>query len=1000
MAPRIDSDPRALLASRQRQNQPKTKAFGLTPRIRRAIDIIVHGPDDGGAAPATMAQAAKLAGLSPRSLQKAFDKPSVLSYYKAQMRLLRDGHRPANVRSLAEIRDDPALKSSAAGARARVAAIAQLETDPDVRAGINIDIHSTVNVTEKAGYVIDLSAHPFQPLTIDHDPYGQSDRVALDGADPYEGAAAPGLLPAGGLGGGWGEKSAALSTVVPRPRDFPSDEDHGRKFFQPPMETRLGDRSFNPAISAHWPLVRVCGQSRPRRSVPGVAVTAKIQDFERWPRLPEIRDNVVLTQAPRSSVSTADVADPFNSFAVALDGIGKAFEKEGLKDAAVKGSAAVVRDADGNLTVAENPYGGFGKMADAWERTAHMALLARGAIDDRAAAQKFALEANGNNDNFMAAWTPYKSKRVRGAPEAVRADVEINLDDLGLQTSGGIIAAARKRDDQVFAADHEALSQAQLNDILALARSGGMSSRAFKTALSHYRSLRQEMVANPAFSFSKTQFDLELKQLESAATGEAMIGEVERVYEKEGPRAAIELADSVLTKTDLGLSPGTARQLNGLMRGRIEDLRAGHAVDTKAIEDEADNLIGLFALGKATDNPTTDQLAEQLARSGKGAKATELLKKRRVAEAVRSLRAPGVTPADRVAAMESQSARASGGANLPIVTRKQAGRVSAPDMDGVEPVVIDRFRQLQNSFGRTIPVVSGFRDKTRNAKAGGAKHSQHIEGNALDLDVSDLSHEQRVDLIRRASAAGFTGIGVYANSLHVDVGGRRAWGASHHGDSVPAWAKDAIAEHMGGKIPLTARAASLPDAEVMAATGKSINEDFGIAWPSIKAGWEKYGTVDSQELVTIARQMPWLDDDKRVEVETFFTQQGGARIIDSLPPVEREAVISAMRGDAAGGATAMQLEILAAVDQQEAARSAAISADAQQFSRDRYSPIVGAVPPVDIGQGVDAFGKSLDAAQRHANFLRQREGTGPVSAFTVRKPPGSTSSSPRLHLTP
>ncbi|OWK18326.1 hypothetical protein AJ88_03870 [Mesorhizobium amorphae CCBAU 01583] len=127
------------------------------------------------------------------------------------------------------------------------------------------------------------------------------------------------------------------------------------------------------------------------------------------------------------------------------------------------------------------------------------------------------------------------------------------------------------------------------------------------------------------------------------------------------------------------------------------------------------------------------------------------------------------------------------------------GRVGNPDVAGVNSVVMSRFKQVQNAFGASVPIVSGFRDPVRNAKAGGARKSEHMHGNALDLDVSKLSNEERVRLIQTASSLGFTGIGVYANSLHLDIGSRRAWGASHHSDSVPTWARDAIAAHMAGK---------------------------------------------------------------------------------------------------------------------------------------------------------------------------------------------------------
>jgi len=118
-----------------------------------------------------------------------------------------------------------------------------------------------------------------------------------------------------------------------------------------------------------------------------------------------------------------------------------------------------------------------------------------------------------------------------------------------------------------------------------------------------------------------------------------------------------------------------------------------------------------------------------------------------------------------------------------------------PDRGAMPGVTFDAeaaLDRLEADIGRRLNVTSAFRDPARNARVGGAKGSQHIQGTAFDIDVSDLSIEERRDLIVRAKAAGFRGVGVYANSLHFDVGGERAWGPSYGRDSVPDWAADVV----------------------------------------------------------------------------------------------------------------------------------------------------------------------------------------------------------------
>lgn len=121
-----------------------------------------------------------------------------------------------------------------------------------------------------------------------------------------------------------------------------------------------------------------------------------------------------------------------------------------------------------------------------------------------------------------------------------------------------------------------------------------------------------------------------------------------------------------------------------------------------------------------------------------------------------------------------------------------------PDLTNVEGDVLQRWERVQQRFGKDLGIKSGFRDPTRNANAGGAKKSQHMHGKALDIDVRDLSIAERKRLIEAASAEGFTGIGVYNNSLHFDTGPRRYWGPSYRSKSLPGWASGTIKAHMAG----------------------------------------------------------------------------------------------------------------------------------------------------------------------------------------------------------
>jgi hypothetical protein len=123
-----------------------------------------------------------------------------------------------------------------------------------------------------------------------------------------------------------------------------------------------------------------------------------------------------------------------------------------------------------------------------------------------------------------------------------------------------------------------------------------------------------------------------------------------------------------------------------------------------------------------------------------------------------------------------------------------------PDIGNVDPALLQTYERVQQRFGRELPINSGFRSPKRNFAAGGAKRSQHMNGAALDIDVRDLSKEDRKRLIQIASEEGITGIGVYGNALHFDSGPRRAWGPTFKSKSIPGWARQTVGQHLYEKF--------------------------------------------------------------------------------------------------------------------------------------------------------------------------------------------------------
>lgn len=315
--------------------------------------------------------------------------------------------------------------------------------------------------------------------------------------------------------------------------------------------------------------------------------------------------------------------------------------------------------------------------------------------------------------------------------------------------------------------------------------------------------------------------------------------------------------------------------------------------------------------------------------------------------------------------------------SFPIVTQHQAGRVSAPDLKGVQPVVINRFRMLQSAFGASVPIVSGFRDPERNARAGGAKFSQHMHGNALDLDVTGMAQADRVRLIRAAHQAGFTGIGVYDNSIHVDVGPRRAWGPDHHSGSVPDWAKQAVAE--APSAAATSTDYSGVDPTVVEDMRAEVTRDAKASFDDMKQGFLTT-PPDSDRINLLSRQLSLInDEDFRSEVRTFFNSSAAAAQLETLPADTRDAFLSSLKGDAQAGASVAQQSMIGSMESARAAQVEALKKDPIGYAVERG--IAKPVPAINpTGQPAEVAA-NLASRQQAVDVLQARGLAGNISAF-------------------
>jgi hypothetical protein len=105
-----------------------------------------------------------------------------------------------------------------------------------------------------------------------------------------------------------------------------------------------------------------------------------------------------------------------------------------------------------------------------------------------------------------------------------------------------------------------------------------------------------------------------------------------------------------------------------------------------------------------------------------------------------------------------------------------AGFITKDAGGGVSPIAMRNLYALARSWGRTITVISAYRNQKANAAAKGEKDSQHLAGTAFDCDIN--IYQEQIIFANLAYLAGFRGFGSYLGKntfIHIDLGPERDW---------------------------------------------------------------------------------------------------------------------------------------------------------------------------------------------------------------------------------
>jgi hypothetical protein len=133
-------------------------------------------------------------------------------------------------------------------------------------------------------------------------------------------------------------------------------------------------------------------------------------------------------------------------------------------------------------------------------------------------------------------------------------------------------------------------------------------------------------------------------------------------------------------------------------------------------------------------------------------------------------------------------------------------------VENMSRVLSGPFTALQERFGRNL-VLNDALAQAGTSRESNTPGSRHFHGDAIDIDISGMSNEERLQLVRDATAVGFQGFGLGNGILHIDMGERRSW--NYDNDSYGGMS---IAE-----VQSMIATGTIPRADLSASTGGSIS---------------------------------------------------------------------------------------------------------------------------------------------------------------------------------
>lgn len=352
--------------------------------------------------------------------------------------------------------------------------------------------------------------------------------------------------------------------------------------------------------------------------------------------LPQTPIESITSEAPRSSLSPGQIAQPYEQLGAAFDKLGDGLGKASESLAEQAGYQAVTRDADGNIQVEKAPI--VGPAAAAYSRAVKFAALAEGEGDAKRADIEMRQQYRDDPAGYLAAADKFKDGLQKKYTDAAGPEVGIamgrSVDAVTTQTYRGLLNEKERLDLQRASTSIDTGIQSARDDLVALARGGVTSGPQWDGLRDKVQTLTAEKVNNPRLAYPQVAADYDMQSLDGDLRANGALYHVDQIYKDKSTNAdgtaaggyqpALDAAKSILTDPTLKLTEPQRQAYYSKAVGEIHTNEAIRKQDVAEVRAGFQSLQMQSAYGLKVESEQIESLATAARAAGAPGEAARI----------------------------------------------------------------------------------------------------------------------------------------------------------------------------------------------------------------------------------------------------------------------------------------------------------------------------------------------------------------------------------------